>query len=96
MNEAKLMKNGTDLITITEMGLYGIKESDMGELESVPIKKYRICNVGCDDETNGDFMLTKTEYLYLKKIFDELNKNSSYGCMPKIYIEELREGSEKQ
>lgn len=49
-------------------------------------KTYIITNVGCDDSTEGEFEFTKEEYEFLKKVFIELNYNSHYGCMPKIYI----------
>lgn len=51
-------------------------------------KKYNIINIGCDDETEGIFELTEEQAEFLQKVFTELNKNSSYGCMPKIYIKE--------
>lgn len=51
------------------------------------MKKYKIENVGCDDTTEGVFMFTEKQYEFLSKVFMALNKNSTYGCMPKIYIE---------
>ena len=49
--------------------------------------KYKIINVGCDDTTEGVFELTENQYKFLNILFEKLNKNSSYGCMPKIYVE---------
>lgn len=53
------------------------------------MKKYKIINSGCDDETEGVFELTEEQYEFLNTLFGELNKNSTCGCMPKIYIDEL-------
>jgi hypothetical protein len=53
------------------------------------IMKYTIRNVGCDDETVGVFELTKEQYEFLDKLFNELNEISTYQCMPQIYIEEM-------
>ena len=52
------------------------------------MKEYKIRNIGCDDETEGVFELTEEQYEFLNKTFEELNKNSTHGCMPKIYIDE--------
>jgi hypothetical protein len=49
-------------------------------------KKYDICNMGCDDETQGTFEFTEEQYRFLDEVFTELNKNSTYGCMPQIFI----------
>ena len=53
--------------------------------------KYKITNVGCDDITVGVFELTEEQYKFLENLFEELNKNSTYGCMPKIYIDGMTE-----
>lgn len=50
-------------------------------------EKFIITNIGCDDETTGIFEFTEEQYVFLKNTFEKLNKNSTYGCMPKIYIE---------
>ena len=49
-------------------------------------EKYVIYNEGCDDSTEGEFEFTEKEFLFLNNLFEELNKNSHYGCMPKIFI----------
>ena len=49
--------------------------------------KYKIINVGCDDATEGEFEFTEEQYQFLKRVFEELNKNSEYQCMPTIYID---------
>lgn len=51
--------------------------------------KYQILNIGCDDETEGIFEFTKEQFKFLNNVFTELNKNSDYSCMPKIYIDEV-------
>lgn len=49
-------------------------------------EKYKIYNEGCHDSTKGVFEFTKEEYLFLKNLFEELNKNSNCECMPEIFI----------
>lgn len=39
-----------------------------------------------DDSTKGVFEFTDEEFLFLNNVFEELNKNSRYGCTPKIFI----------
>lgn len=52
-------------------------------------KLYFIANAGCDDTTFGITELTEEEFQKFKKIIEELNKNSTYGCMPTIYIYQI-------
>lgn len=47
---------------------------------------YFITNVGCDDTTYGIVELTDEELNNLKLLITDLNKNSTYGCKPKIYV----------
>jgi hypothetical protein len=54
---------------------------------SMNTEKYKIENCGCDDVTVGVIDLTQQEFQILNRVFEELNKNSYYNCMPKIYIE---------
>lgn len=56
-----------------------------------PQTMYFIQNVGCDDETSGVLHLSEDELKFLLAVFYNLNKNSEYSCMPKIYIAEVRE-----
>lgn len=51
------------------------------------LKKYKIINAGCDDVTEGVFELSEEQYEFLDKLFNKLNDNSYYSCMPSIYIE---------
>lgn len=55
------------------------------------MKKYLICNIGCDDSTSKEFNFTDEQYLFLDTVFKELNKESTYGCMPTIYIDAVGE-----
>ena len=50
------------------------------------MKKYEINNLGCDDETTGVFEFTEEQFEFLKEVFTELNKFSTYSCMPTIDI----------
>ena len=50
------------------------------------MKKYLICNWGCDDKTETEMELTDMELQTLINFAKENNKNSSYQCQPKIGI----------
>ena len=52
---------------------------------------YYIRNVGCDDETVGLVRLTDEQLDFLKPIIENLNKNSTYGCMPTMYVYKIDE-----
>lgn len=47
---------------------------------------YYIENVGCDDTTHGLARMTDEEFAVFKRVVENLNKNSTYGCMPTIEI----------
>ena len=47
---------------------------------------YYIENVGCDDTTHGLARMTDDQFATFKNIIENLNKNSTYGCMPTINI----------
>lgn len=47
---------------------------------------YYIENEGCDDTTRGLVELTDREADVVVELFKNLNKNSTYGCMPEIHM----------
>lgn len=47
---------------------------------------YYIENAGCDDSTHGLVRLSDEEFIKFKQIIVNLNKNSTYGCMPTIGV----------
>lgn len=47
---------------------------------------YFIENVGCDDETYGLVCIPDEYFPKFKKFIEDLNKNSTYGCKPKIHV----------
>ena len=47
---------------------------------------YYIENVGCDDTTHGLARMTEEEFAVFKRVVENLNKNSTYGCMPTIEV----------
>ena len=49
-------------------------------------KLYYIKNNGCDDTTTGLAVMTDIEFAKFKEIIENLNKNSTYGCMPTIVV----------
>lgn len=55
-----------------------------------PVTMYFIQNIGCYDETSGLLHLSEDEFKFLISIFYNLNKNSDYSCMPKIYIAKVQ------
>lgn len=58
--------------------------------------KYLISNIGCDDRTYLIAEFTDVEAEFLKNLFDRINKNSSYGCQPTIYIKKIKVIFEKK
>ena len=53
---------------------------------------YYIRNIGCDDETCGLARISDEDFPKFKEIIENLNKNSTYGCMPKIEAYKIFEG----
>lgn len=53
---------------------------------------YYICNGGCDDETCGLARISDEDFPKFKEIIENLNKNSTYGCMPTIVVYRIDEG----
>ena len=47
---------------------------------------YFIRNCGCDDTTSGIACMTDEQFEFFKNIIANLNKNSTYGCMPTIDV----------
>ena len=50
------------------------------------MKKYLICNDGCDDSTEFEIELTDEEVKTLVKVFNANNKKANYQCRPSIFI----------
>ena len=57
-------------------------------------KTYVITLEGCDDETVFKMDLTESEAILLEKVAAKANETSTYGCMPRMYIEEDEENKE--
>lgn len=52
---------------------------------------YYICNIGCDDETHGLARISDDDFPKFKEIIENLNKNSTYACMPEIQVYKIDE-----
>jgi hypothetical protein len=57
---------------------------------------YFIANEGCDDTTHGLAIINDEDFPKFKSLIEDLNKNSTYWCMPtisvyKISMSDLRE-----
>lgn len=52
-------------------------------------KLYLVVNLGCDAETSGILELNDDERKKFFQFFKNLNRNSTYGCMPKIRLYEI-------
>jgi hypothetical protein len=52
---------------------------------------YYIENVGCDATTYGIARISDEDFPKFKAIIENLNKNSYYGCMPKIDVYKINE-----
>lgn len=57
---------------------------------------YYIRNVGCDDETVGLARISDEDFHKFKEIIENLNKNSTYGCMPIISVYKTNESNIKE
>ena len=51
--------------------------------------KVRIEVRGCDDSTIVEMDVTPEEHEFLENLQREVNDTSTYGCMPKLYLEEI-------
>ena len=58
-------------------------------------KTFVITLEGCDDETVFKMDLTESEAILLEKVAAKANETSTYGCMPRMYIEEDEESKEE-
>lgn len=52
-------------------------------------KLYYIINTGCDDETIGLAEFNEKELKTFLTTIKNLNRNSTYGCMPTIHVYEI-------
>ena len=59
-------------------------------------KTYIITLEGCDDETVFKMDLTEGEAILLEKVAAKANETSTYGCMPRMYVEECEESEESE
>lgn len=50
---------------------------------------YHIRNVGCDATTQGIAELSDSEIALLNRVVSDLNQNSYYGCMPRIFVQKI-------
>lgn len=57
---------------------------------------YYIENVGCDDTTHGLARMTDEEFAVFKRVVENLNKNSTYGCMPTIEVYRINDSFIRQ
>ena len=52
---------------------------------------YEITLNGCDDDTFFVMELTENEYQFLLKVSEKANETSTYGCMPRLYVEKCEQ-----
>lgn len=52
---------------------------------------YYIENIGCDDETHGLAKIKDEDFPAFAEIIKNLNKNSTYDCMPTIRVLKIKE-----
>ena len=57
---------------------------------------YYIENLGCDDTTHGLARMTDEELAVFKRVVENLNKNSTYGCMPTIAVYKISDSFIRQ
>lgn len=61
----------------------------MQNLNMVEKDRYTITLDGCDDSTVFEMLLTDEEYELLKRVSKKANETSTYGCMPRMFVEEV-------
>ena len=54
-------------------------------------KLYYIQNEGCDDTTYGLVRISDEDFPKFKSFVENLNRNSTYGCKPKMHIYKIDE-----
>ena len=54
------------------------------------MKRYKVSVDGCDDSTVVEMELSELELDFLKRFVKLVNETSTYGCMPTIYLEEVK------
>lgn len=57
---------------------------------------YYIENMGCDDTTHGLARMSDEEFAVFKRVIENLNKNSTYGCMPTIAVYKISDSFIRQ
>lgn len=57
---------------------------------------YYIENAGCDDTTHGLARMSDEEFAVFKRVVENLNKNSTYGCMPTIAVYKISDSFIRQ
>ena len=57
-------------------------------------KTYVITLEGCNDKTVFKMEFTEGEAILLEKVAAKANEISTYGCMPRMYVEESEEDEE--
>ena len=57
---------------------------------------YYIENNGCDDTTHGLARMTDEEFTVFKRVVKNLNKNSTYRCMPTIAVYKISDSFIRQ
>ena len=57
---------------------------------------YYIENIGCDDTTHGLARMTDEQFAVFKRVVENLNKNSTYGCMPTIAVYKISDSFIRQ
>ena len=50
---------------------------------------YLVYNCGCDDTTLGLVELTDEEFSKFKQFVENINRNSTYCCMPRIHASKV-------
>ena len=57
---------------------------------------YYIESMGCDDTTHGLARMSDEKFAVFKRVIENLNKNSTYGCMPTIAVYKISDSFIRQ
>ena len=53
-------------------------------------KEHEVWLNGCDDDTIFTMEMTNSEYEFLKRVSELANETSTYGCMPRLFLDNYR------
>ena len=78
---------GMETETVVEIGTAISIVNELAE-EYNKKQEHEVWLNGCDDDTIFTMEMTNNEYEFLKRVSELANETSTYGCMPRLYLDE--------